>query len=196
MVTEEKPKKEKKVKKDKKAKKEKKDAATEASTEPAASEEAYPLFAIDTKPTPVNKDATAESESEGENGDGAKDAKDAKDAKKYNPPPSRLNRTERRRIKLIERQREAIQKKLGVSPAGERADEVQAALDEWVAVYDAKAAAREKKRRQRKEKEAARLRKKNGKVLSGRGLKERKKQIVAEDKKAARKEKQGLSRKK
>ena len=48
----------------------------------------------------------------------------------------------------------------------------------------------------RKEKEAARLKKKNGKILTGRALKERKKQIATVDKKAARREKQkgGISK--
>ena len=187
MVSEEKPKKE---KKDKKLKKDKKDATNEASAEPATSGEAPPLFMIDTKPTPVNQEATPDSESEAEE----QADTGAKKPKSYNPPPSGLNRTQRRRIKLIERQREVIQKKLGVAPGGEGADKVQAELDEWIVVYDAKAAAREEKRRVRKEKEAARLRKKSGKVLTGRALKERKKQIVAEDKKAARRERQTLSR--
>ena len=177
-------------KKDKKDKKDKKKSKHDETSQPAEepAEEAPPLFMIDTKPTPVNHDTTMRDAEPGTT-TAAADAKPSS----YNAPPSGMNRQARRRLKLIERQREVIQKKLGEA-AG--ADEVQTALDEWVATYDAKAAAREEKQRVRKEKEAARLKKKNGKILTGRALKERKKQIATVDKKAARREKQkgGISK--
>lgn len=108
------------------------------------------------------------------------------------PPPSGMNRQARRRIRMIETQREKIRKELGV-PVGssDKADEVQEQLDKWVVDFDGKAAIRMEKKRKRKEREANRIKSKRGKLLTGRRLKERKKQLDKVEKKASKK--QGLS---
>ncbi|KAI1098950.1 hypothetical protein F4804DRAFT_101482 [Jackrogersella minutella] len=144
------------------------------------------LFAIDTKPTPVNPESIATKEVA--TGGDAAEEKEEHLKHGYNPPPSGLNRIARRRIRMIEAQREKIQKSLGV-PAGsrERADEVQAQLDKWTADLDGKQAMRLEKKRRRKEKEAARIKSKTGKALTGRRLKEREKQLKKIDKKASKK---------
>ncbi|KAI1074146.1 hypothetical protein F5B20DRAFT_586582 [Whalleya microplaca] len=157
--------------------------ATQGS-EGEGAEEAAPLFAIDTNPTPVDPDSLVAPEPM----DVDEDERKGK-GKAYikTKPPSGLNREARRRIKLIERQREAIQKKLGV-PEGsnEKAADVQALLDEWTVGYDDKHAIRVEKKHQRKEKEAARLRNRRGKILTGRKLKERQKQLDKRQKKEAK----------
>ncbi|KAI1215119.1 uncharacterized protein F4807DRAFT_405994 [Annulohypoxylon truncatum] len=134
-----------------------------------------PLFAIDTNPTPVNLDSLTTAEK-----------KDGKPQPKgYNPPPSGLNRQTRRRIRLIEQQREKFRKKLGV-PEGssEKQDEVQAKLDAWVADFDGKAEIRMKNKRQRREKNAAKVRNKRGKILTGERLKTRQKEMRKVEKKS------------
>ncbi|KAI1375207.1 hypothetical protein F4677DRAFT_446714 [Hypoxylon crocopeplum] len=143
-----------------------------------------PLFAIDTNPTPVDPTSLAE---RADAMDEDKD-EDEEGPKSTTKPPSGLNRIARRRIRLIEERREKIQKNLGV-PIGsrEKADEVQAILDGWVADYDDKAAIRMEKKRLRKAKEAARIKSKRGKLLSGRRLTERKKQLDKMEKKAKKK---------
>ncbi|RYP54400.1 hypothetical protein DL768_000817 [Monosporascus sp. mg162] len=156
-----------------------------------AEADATSLFAIDTNPTPVDPsavEAAADSGSEDE-GVEAKLKKQKQKGSKNVPAPSGLNRAARRRIKLIERQREVIQKRLGI-PEGsqERADEVQRELDQWTERYDEKAAIRAKKRKTRQEKEAARVKNKRGKVLTGRKLKERNKGLATIEKKAAKKQ--------
>lgn len=206
-------------KKDKSKRKEKKDkkskkAALEAALGEDASNEATelpmrpvpkddedsegeaPLFTIDTKPTKVNLESVAEKgDAMDEDKDEAKKTQRQKEEHEkygYNPPPSGLNRQARRRIRMIEEKREKIQKDLGV-PVGslEKADEVQARLDAWVADFDGKAAIRMEKKKRRKEKEAARLKSKSGKVLTGRRLKERKKQLQKMEKKANKKQQRG-----
>ncbi|KAI0840018.1 hypothetical protein F5Y06DRAFT_245973 [Hypoxylon sp. FL0890] len=159
--------------------------ATELPVRPASkdgdSDAEVPLFTIDTQPTKVDLEAVAEK------GDAMDEDKDENTQSQreehqksgYNPPPSGLNRQARRRIRMIEERREKIQKDLGI-PIGscERADEVQAKLDAWVADFDGKAAIRMEKKKRRKAKEAARLKSKSGKVLTGRRLKERQKQLT------------------
>lgn len=173
--------------------KQKKKAGKDGKNEVEA--DATSLFAIDTNPTPVDPsavEAAAASGSDSGSEDGGVEAKPKKQKQKGSknvPAPSGLNRAARRRIKLIERQREVIRKKLGV-PEGsqERADEVQRELDEWTERYDEKAAIRAKKQKARREKEAARVKNKRGKVLTGRKLKERNKGLATIEKKAAKKQ--------
>ncbi|KAI1659036.1 hypothetical protein F4813DRAFT_355502 [Daldinia decipiens] len=146
------------------------------------------LFTIDTKPTPIDpntipqKADAADEDDETYLSDG-----EPKGPSKIKPPTG-LNRQARRRIRIIERQREKITKELGAD-AG--ADDVQARLDRWVEDYDSKAAARMDKKKRRKDKEAARIRNKKGKLLTGRRLKERKKVLDKMDRKASKR--QGLS---
>ncbi|OTA67418.1 hypothetical protein K449DRAFT_401919 [Hypoxylon sp. EC38] len=197
--------KDKSKKKDKKSKK----AALEATIAEDASNEATdlpmrpvskdedsegeaPLFTIDTKPTKVNLESVAEKTAAIDEPKDTQHQKEEPQKSGYNPPPSGLNRQARRRIRMIEEKREKIQKDLGV-PVGsnEKADEVQARLDAWVADFDGKAAIRMEKKKRRKEKEAARLRSKSGKVLTGRRLKERQKQLQKMEKKASKKQQRG-----
>lgn len=154
----------------KSGKKNKKSKTTQAADATAA-----PLFMIDTKPTPIDAAAITKPEED----EGSK-------SKKNQPPPSGLNRTTRRRIMLIERQREKIQKKLGA--ADPRADEVEKELAVWTARYDQKAEAKLEKVRVRKAKEAARLKSKTGKALTGRRLKEREKLVASAEKAALKRE--------
>jgi hypothetical protein len=100
------------------------------------------LFAIDTKPTLVDL-ASIPTVVATEHSDD-KDVKKKKPKKKQ--PPSGRNRAERRRIKMIEKQREVIRQKMGI-PEGssERADEVQKQLDKWTEALDAKNAIRRKR---------------------------------------------------
>ncbi|KAH9995200.1 hypothetical protein F4779DRAFT_607697 [Xylariaceae sp. FL0662B] len=155
---------------------------TTTASEGDDAKEAPPLFTIDTNPTPVDLNSIATREPI--TTDKVKGGKN-----KGTKPPSGLNRSARRRIKLIERQRETIQKKLGV-PVGsnEKADEVQEQLDKWTAIYDDKTAIRMEKKRIRKEKDAMRIRNKRGKILTGRKLKERKQQLERMEKKQRKKQ--------
>ncbi|GAP84188.1 hypothetical protein SAMD00023353_0600220 [Rosellinia necatrix] len=159
-----------------KSKKSKKKNQAETDGDDGPADGGAMLFSIDTNPTPVDLAAvkTVEVETE-ENPDKTK-------------PPKGLNRQARRRIKLIEKQRELIKKKMGI-PEGslEQADEVQSALDKWIADLDSKTDARLEKKKARKAKEQARLKNKRGKLLTGRKLKEREKQLKGAEKKAAKK---------
>ncbi|OTB07763.1 hypothetical protein M426DRAFT_317656 [Hypoxylon sp. CI-4A] len=162
----------------KKAKKSKK-AAKEANGSDNEDEGGAALFTIDTAPAPVNiRDQSALGDDADLTEEQRQEKKKALRARGFNAPPSGLNRQARRRIRLIEERREKIQKKLGV-PVGstERADEVQTQLDEWIAEWDEKNKARDDKKRARKQKEAARLKSKRGKVLTGRRLKDRTKEL-------------------
>ncbi|KAH9901952.1 hypothetical protein F4778DRAFT_781831 [Xylariomycetidae sp. FL2044] len=149
------------------------------------------LFMIDTKPTRVDPSTIAEKtdpEPEEAAAPGEEEGEKPSRPRRNNKAPSGLNRNARRRIMLIERQRDKIRKKLGVAEGSrDRDDEVQAELDQWVQVLDGKAALRTEKERARKEKEANRLRNKRGKALTGRKLKERKKQVDKMEKKASKK---------
>ncbi|KAI0852399.1 hypothetical protein F5Y00DRAFT_228045 [Daldinia vernicosa] len=146
------------------------------------------LFAIDTKPTPIDPNSIPQKANDAADEDDEMSLDGESKGPSKMKPPTGLNRQARRRIRLIEKQREKIAKDLG---AGAGADEVQAKLDKWVEDYDSKAAARLEKKQRRKEKEAARIRNKKGKLLTGRRLKERKKVLDKMDKKASKR--QGLS---
>ncbi|KAK7757197.1 hypothetical protein SLS62_000746 [Diatrype stigma] len=183
---------EKKAKKEKKEKKAKTaDTADTSDTSDEEDTDAPPLFMIDTKPTPVDPSATAAAESENEDGSNAATGDRKSKKSKNQGPPSGLNRATRRRIMLIERQRETIEKRLAAAaPEGsaeDRASEVQKELDVWTQRYDEKAAQKAEKARVRKAKEAARLKSKTGKALTGRRLKEREKQLSAIEKAAQKK---------
>ncbi|KAI2621671.1 hypothetical protein GGR54DRAFT_599310 [Hypoxylon sp. NC1633] len=203
---EESKKKDKKDKKDKEDKKHKKDkkskkAAIEALlTEDTSNKSSLPvrpasqssvpdggasLFAIDTNPTPIDPNSLAERADTMDN-----DKDGDKNGLKDMPPPSGLSREERRRIKLIERERTKIQKKMGIPPGSlEKADEVQKLLDKWTAKYDDKTVIRKEKTRIRNEKKALRIRKKGGgKFLAGKALKLRLKGNREKKKKAGKKE--------
>lgn len=171
----------KKDKKEKKENKAKKAAETESNGASDHEDNGVALFTIDTNPTKVIPKTREEEDA-------------TEDDPKITVPPSGLNRQARRRIDLIERQREKIQKELGV-PVGslEKADEVQAILDKWTKDFDDKAAIRTEKKRKRHEKDAARLRNKRGKVLTGRRLKERTKFVNKLEKEKARKQQAGIS---
>ncbi|KAL7625088.1 hypothetical protein AAE478_004302 [Parahypoxylon ruwenzoriense] len=201
---------EKRAKKDEKAAKKKKktkEAALEAAVAEDATSDAVqlpvrpvsrssdpgsdggaPLFAIDTNPTPVDPNALATAgDPDPSDSDSDPDAAAGKDGPGHTKPPSGLNRTARRRIRMVEAQRERIQKDLGVSGPRERADEVQALLDKWTADFDGRAAIRLEKKQARRQREAARIKSKRGKTLAGRRLKERTKQLQKMDKKASKK---------
>ncbi|KAI0381866.1 hypothetical protein F5Y04DRAFT_61351 [Hypomontagnella monticulosa] len=155
-------------------------------------DDSAPLFAIDVEPSRVDpKTLPVKAAPEAMDVDRAGNEGEEQHSLK---PPSGLNRQVRRRIKLIERQREKIQKDLGVAVgSSERADEVQAQLDKWVEKYDMKASIRDEKKRVRKAKEAARLRNKRGKLLTGERLKEAKKKIQKAQKGANKVRRGGLS---
>ncbi|KAI1466328.1 uncharacterized protein F4812DRAFT_460603 [Daldinia caldariorum] len=167
-----KPKKEKKAKKQSEEKVEKsKKKEEEKSKKAAAKEEAVaesdeedngaPLFAIDTEPTPIDPKSIPEKA-------GAADDDNMHREKggKQKEEEKGLNRQARRRLRLIERQRDFIHKQLGVAVgSSERADEVQALLDRWVKDYDAKARARAAKKELRTAKNVARIRKKRDMML-------------------------------
>ncbi|KAI8633056.1 hypothetical protein F5Y19DRAFT_286713 [Xylariaceae sp. FL1651] len=118
------------------------------------------LVSIEENPTPVDPaivQTIAKEESD--------DKKVKQDKNQKMKPPSGLNRAARRRIQLIERQRDVIKKTMGI-PEGsqDRADEVQKALDEWTENMDNRAAIRAQKKEVRKAKEASRLKSKRGKA--------------------------------
>ncbi|KAJ2989784.1 hypothetical protein NUW58_g3294 [Xylaria curta] len=181
----------KKTKKEKKLKKETQ-AEAEAEANDDTAEGGAMLFSIDTNPTPVDLTAVKTITAE--------DEKDGKIAKEKGPtqtqPPSGLTRVARRRIMMIERQRELIKGKMGIpADSQEKDNEVQEKLDEWIKAFDEKNEVRMEKKNRRKAKEQTRLKNKRGKVLTGRKLKEREKQIKSAEKKAAKKaaKKSGIS---
>ncbi|KAI1390966.1 uncharacterized protein F4822DRAFT_426819 [Hypoxylon trugodes] len=148
----------------------------------SSNESAAPLFAIDTNPTPVDLNAIP----------AQADAPADYYPPGTQPPPSGLKRKVRRRIQLIEKQRPKIQqeiaKKYPELSDADKEEKVQQALEKWTQNFDDKAAVREAKKRERKEKEARRIKNKKGKVLTGRRLKERTKQLNKMEKKVSRKE--------
>ncbi|TGJ83421.1 hypothetical protein E0Z10_g5324 [Xylaria hypoxylon] len=170
-------------KKTKKEKKPKKENQAEVEADDDTADGGAMLFSIDTNPTPVNL-AAVKTEVANESSDGDEE----EDGPKKTKAPSGLNRATRRRIKLIERQRDLIKKKMGI-PEGsqEGADEVQKELDKWIEATDGRIAVRMEKKIIRKTKEQARLKTKRGKVLTGRALKEREKQIKKAEKKTTKK---------
>ncbi|KAI1853630.1 hypothetical protein JX265_004038 [Neoarthrinium moseri] len=138
------------------------------------------LFTIDTNPSKSTSKSAAPAgavEAEGA-GDATNEATEAGSGGKP-------NRAARRRLALIGKQREALRKSLKIEP-GQDSAELEAAVREYVEKRDGQSAARAQKRAQRKEKEAARLRNKRGKLLKGRKLRERKKQIDRIERKAKR----------
>ncbi|KAI0166840.1 hypothetical protein GGR52DRAFT_574804 [Hypoxylon sp. FL1284] len=144
-------------------------------------DEGAPLFAIDVNPSAVVPRVQAERPVS------MNTINDEDEHPTKTQPPSGLNRQARRRIRMIEERRDLIRTKLGVADGStDKADEVQAQLDKWVADFDAKGAARLEKRRMRKAKEAARIRNKRGKLLTGRRLTERKKSLQKMEKKSRR----------
>ena len=136
-----------------------------------------PLFAIDTKPTKIDLASIQPPEEE--------------------PVPvvdtSKMNRQARRRLKLIDQAKDKIYKDLvkkGEPPVGsaEFQSELKRLTDVWTRTRDEKQLERAEKRKARKEKNRQKLRNKYGKVLTGRRLTERKKEIAREDKSRARKQ--------
>ncbi|KAK5631195.1 hypothetical protein RRF57_006910 [Xylaria bambusicola] len=169
-----KPKSDKKTKKEKKSKK-KTQAGAEADDD--NTEGGAMLFSVDTNPTPV--DLATVKTSVLKKGSSGWDAIAA---------PSGMNRQARRRIQIIELQREVIKKKKGI-PEGsrEREDEVQKELDSWTENLDRKISVRLEKKKARKAKEKARLRSRHGKFLIGRKLKEHQRETKKAEKKASKK---------
>jgi hypothetical protein len=156
------------------------------------------LFTIDTNPTPINRKvatpaSSSSSSSSDSDSDSSSDEEETKATKPSEPQANGngvvpLNRTQRRRLQLIGRQREIIRKSLNIAPgSNEKAEELEAALAEWTQKYDDKAAIRTEKKAKRKEKDALKLRNKRGKLLKGRRLRERTKQVNKMEKKAVKK---------
>ncbi|KAI0801689.1 hypothetical protein GGR55DRAFT_667485 [Xylaria sp. FL0064] len=139
------------------------DDGAEGVEDPA--ERSAPLFAIDTKPTPVDFYSKF-ADVRGEN-----------PLDEYGPekikPPSGLNRQTRRRIELIEKQRIRIRNKMGI-PEGsrEKEDEVQKELDKWTRKYDTKVKDREKKKKERKARERIREKNKRNRKMREKMLKD------------------------
>ena len=109
-------------------------------------------------------DSNSNSDSDDKEESGEKAEEKPKSAPKTNPKgvptvphPSGLNRTARRRLVLIDRQREAIMKRLKVTEPNE---EVEKKLQEWTTRFDELEAARLRKRFEKKEKEKVKRAKK------------------------------------
>lgn len=122
------------------------------------------VFMIDVNPTPANREKLhAQSEDEDREDGGAVLPEMQME---YTAAPSGKNRAIRRRLQLIERERERLQKKLGVKEGSEEnAQKVQQLLDKFIENYDTKAEQREIRTNERKRKEAIRLRSRRGKAL-------------------------------
>lgn len=119
------------------------------------------IFMFDLNPTPVDPKKLEEPSEHAS-------AKPTYGTKGLHPPPSGINRLARRRLKLIEVERAAIQKKLGVAVGSdEKADEVQTRLDEWIKTNDEKTQLRQQRLKARKDKTTARLQKRGGRLLEG-----------------------------
>lgn len=141
-------------------------------------------FVLDTKSTPVSWEAVpAPSTAKGEEDPTAAAGE----------PAEGLNRVARRRLKLIARQREIIQKRLGV-PVGSTEPNliVDLALAEWTTITDERTAERLAKKKARKAKAAQRLRNKRSKLLKGRVMKEREKQLRKAERRAKWQDKTAL----
>lgn len=92
----------------------------------------------------------------------------------YTAPPSGMNRTMRRRLRLIEREKVRIQEELGVSlGSDENAEEVARRLAVWNKKFDEKTKVREAKKQERKAKQTARLQNKGGRQSAGGKLQEK-----------------------
>ncbi len=159
-------------------------AADGPSTKPAA-ENVGALFVIDTQPTKVDLSALKPAESE--------DGDEAMPTLEQRTAPSGLNRATRRRLMFIDRQRVVIRKKiLKDEELKEGSDEfdqrIEAKLEAWIKDTDEKALLRDLKKKERKAKDAQRLRNKHGKILTGRRLKRKEKDIKVQERSKARKE--------
>lgn len=132
--------------------------------EPADDED---IFMVDVNPTPANREKLhAQSEDEDMEDGGALLPEMQMG---YTAPPSGKNRAIRRRLQLVERERERLQKKLGVKDGSEEnAEKVQQLLDKFIENYDTKAEQREIRKDERKRKEAIRLRSRRGKAPGSR----------------------------
>ncbi|KAI2641642.1 hypothetical protein GGS26DRAFT_586035 [Hypomontagnella submonticulosa] len=108
-----------------------------------------PLLTIDVQPSKVDPKAiTEKAVANAIDADRAENEEERR-VPGYDEPPGKLNRRVRRRIELIERQRERIQKMVGVTVgSSEKADEVQARLDRWVEEYYLQASINKQKKRQ------------------------------------------------
>ncbi|KAI1365331.1 hypothetical protein F5Y08DRAFT_304200 [Xylaria arbuscula] len=149
-------------KKAKKEKKSKKETQAEVEADDDTAEGGALLFSIDTNPTPVNlatvKTAITNDENGGETGSKQDD----------------MNRQARRRIKMIEKQREIIKQKKGIPDGSrEREDEVQRDLDRWTETLDRKTTIRVEKKRAQKTREAAKRRHKRQVLKAERNKKKR-----------------------
>ncbi|KAI0537800.1 hypothetical protein GGR58DRAFT_327535 [Xylaria digitata] len=160
-----------KSKGDKKAKKEKKGKQAVAETDDDTTDGGAVLFSADTNPTPVDL-ATIKTVGAEESNDG--DGEESKP--KRTRGPKTPNHAERRRKKLIARQKEIIMKEKGVSEGAE----VQNALDKWTWSMDRKAAARLERKNIRKAKDQARLATKRSKARVPTGKEKELKKIQEE----------------
>ncbi|KAK3378311.1 hypothetical protein B0H63DRAFT_244144 [Podospora didyma] len=170
-----------------------------------------PLFAIDVQPTKSLKPAislpdpeiAASSSSSSSEDDSEEDESDPDDEEAATPakvktekvmqePPSGLNRKARRRLQLIARQKEVIQKGNGLKPGSDEPNEsVDRQLAAWVKKFDGMAADLEKRKLERAA-EAAAKRSKNPKYAKIKGIssaRELKRQARKASKKAADAEK-------
>ncbi|KAI1310123.1 hypothetical protein F5Y03DRAFT_392557 [Xylaria venustula] len=154
--------------KDKKGKR----AKVTAEAEDDSAEGGAMLFSIDTNPTPVNltnvkTQATEEEPAGGEEGFLRPGLTKIK-------PPSGLNRQARRRIKLIEKEREKIKKKLRIPDVCSEKQErrVQRRVDIYTAGLEKKLEERKKRKAVKNAKDRARFQAKRGKTKTARALKE------------------------
>lgn len=147
-------------------------AAVNALGELAPADEDDTLM-VDVKPAPANPERLTPASSEDEDSeDGG--APLSKREPGYTAPPSGVNRANRRRFMLIERERRKVQKAMGVSEdSNEKPEEVKQLLDEFAERLDSQTAERDTRKRDRKKREAARLCDKRGRLLEKPSMKER-----------------------
>lgn len=125
------------------------------------------IFMVDVNPTPANREKLHDQSEDEDMEDGGALLPEMQMG--YTAPPSGKNRAIRRRLQLIERERERLQKKLGVKGGSEEnAQKVQQLLDKFIENYDTKAEQREIRKNERKRKEAIRLRSRRGKAPESR----------------------------
>ncbi|KAI0457906.1 hypothetical protein F5B21DRAFT_462139 [Xylaria acuta] len=126
------------------------------------------LFSVDTSSTPVDLAAVKTAGVENEEDDMSDNQL----------IPGRPNRATRRRIRLMEEQRERIRKKLGIPEGSQKhAAQVQQQLDMWITTRDRIDETRKLRKEIRTMKERARLRFRRGRILAGRILRNRENQI-------------------
>ncbi|KAI0969687.1 hypothetical protein F4678DRAFT_463020 [Xylaria arbuscula] len=142
------------------------------------------LYSIDTNPTPINLTdvKTQEFEDELDELDDDDEGRGFGQGPKPTGPPSGLNRQARRRIKLVEREREIIKKKLRIPDicSKEQEEEVQYRVDKYIANLESKDEVRVKKKAVRKAKEQARMRTKRAKKRAARDLKQSEKAGISQ----------------